>query len=73
MLRRAALRLRDGARSATAWLVSFVAFRIFDVWKPGPLRGLQDLPGGLGIMIDDVLAGAIAGVVTVLVGGALSG
>jgi phosphatidylglycerophosphatase A len=36
---------------------SFVIFRIFDVWKPFPIRQSQRLPGGLGITIDDVLAG----------------
>lgn len=61
------------ARGAGAWLGSFLAFRIFDVWKPGFVRRLQDLPGGLGIMADDVVAGVLAGVLTVLIGGALSG
>ena len=46
-------------------------FRIFDVWKPGPIRRIQDLPDGLGIMIDDVLAGLLAAGVTVLLAGAL--
>lgn len=36
---------------------SFVLFRAFDVWKPWPIRQLQRLPGGWGVMIDDVLAG----------------
>jgi phosphatidylglycerophosphatase A len=49
-----------------------VAFRIFDVWKPGPIRRIQDLPEGLGIVLDDVLAGFLAAGLTVLVGGALS-
>jgi len=43
------------------WIVSFVLFRLFDVWKPGPIRRLQDLPGGWGIMADDVVAGLVAG------------
>lgn len=34
----------------------FVFFRIFDVWKPWPVRGSQSLPGGWGVTIDDVLA-----------------
>ncbi len=61
------------ARAAGAWLGFFLAFRIFDVWKSGAVRRLQDLSGGLGIMADDVAAGALAGGLTVLVGGALSG
>lgn len=41
------------------WLVTgFVAFRVLDVWKPGPVRWLQDnLRGGAGVVMDDVLAG----------------
>jgi phosphatidylglycerophosphatase A len=50
------------SRSAAAgvWLVSFLAFRLFDIVKPGPIRRLQDLPEGLGIVVDDVLAGLLA-------------
>jgi phosphatidylglycerophosphatase A len=39
---------------------SFLLFRLFDVWKPWPIRRLQSIRGGLGIMIDDVAAGACA-------------
>jgi phosphatidylglycerophosphatase A len=38
----------------------FVAFRVFDMWKPYPIRRLEALESGLGIMADDVLAGAYA-------------
>ena len=58
-------------REAIVWLVSFLAFRLFDIWKPGPIRRLQALPGGVGIVIDDVLAGALAAGATVLAGMAL--
>ena len=37
-------------------LVVFVLFRLFDIWKPWPVRQSQSLRGGLGITIDDVLA-----------------
>jgi phosphatidylglycerophosphatase A len=37
-------------------LIVFGLFRLFDVWKPWPVRNVQTLPGGLGIMVDDVLA-----------------
>ncbi|HVE65414.1 MAG TPA: phosphatidylglycerophosphatase A, partial [Thermoanaerobaculia bacterium] len=50
--------------AAAAWLVSFFAFRLFDVWKPGPIRGWQAFPGGWGIVVDDVAAGLLAAVVT---------
>lgn len=45
----------------TGWiwvLLGFVLFRLFDIWKPWPIRMIdRDLGGGLGIMLDDVLAG----------------
>jgi phosphatidylglycerophosphatase A len=44
--------------------VAFVAFRAFDIAKPGIIDDVQRLkPPGLGIMADDVLAGVAAGVV----------
>ena len=40
------------------WMVvAFLCFRVLDVWKPWPIRKLERLPGGLGIMADDLLAG----------------
>lgn len=36
----------------------FLTFRIFDIWKPWPIRHIEKrTPGGLGIMLDDVIAG----------------
>lgn len=44
--------------------VGFVLFRLFDVWKPWPIRWLdRRVKGGLGVMIDDVVAGIIAAAV----------
>jgi len=37
--------------------VAFVLFRVFDVVKPPPARGSQSLPGGVGVMVDDLIAG----------------
>ena len=39
------------------WLIAFALFRIFDVWKPPPARQFERLPGGWGIVADDVMAG----------------
>jgi phosphatidylglycerophosphatase A len=39
---------------------AFVLFRLFDVWKPFPWRKAQDLPGGWGIVVDDLGAGLYA-------------
>jgi phosphatidylglycerophosphatase A len=41
-------------------MAGFAAFRLFDIWKPWPIHGLQRLKGGWGVMIDDLLAGAYA-------------
>jgi len=46
-----------------AWLaVAFVVFRVLDIWKPRPIRKFEALPGGLGIMADDVAAGVVGAV-----------
>ncbi len=46
------------------WVVlGFALFRVFDIAKPFPLKLLEQLPGGLGVVIDDVAAGAAARVV----------
>src|ERR671917_101291 len=44
------------------WTVAlgFIAFRVFDIWKPYPVRRLEGLGGGVGIMADDMLAGFYA-------------
>ncbi len=39
---------------------AFVLFRILDVWKPWPIRRLQRLPGGIGVVIDDLAAAVVA-------------
>ncbi len=41
-------------------LAGFILFRVFDIWKPFPARRAELLPGGLGIMADDWVAGAYA-------------
>jgi phosphatidylglycerophosphatase A len=45
------------------WLLGFILFRLFDIWKPYPIRLLEKLPGGWGIMADDWLAGIYAAIV----------
>jgi len=44
------------------WVVlGFVLFRVFDIWKPQPIRYLdRQVAGGMGIMLDDVVAGLYA-------------
>ncbi len=53
---------------AFLWITSFLAFRLFDIWKPGPVRRLQDLPEGWGIVADDLLAGLLAAAMTLAAG-----
>jgi phosphatidylglycerophosphatase A len=45
----------------------FGLFRLFDIWKPWPVSKVQDLPGGYGIMADDILAGLLAGAISRIV------
>ena len=48
----------------TGWVwivVGFFLFRLFDIWKPWPIHLVdRDVPGGFGIMFDDILAGIYA-------------
>ena len=51
------------APAALNWkyfLLGFILFRVFDIWKPFPARQAESLPGGLGIMADDWIAGIYA-------------
>ena len=53
-------------------LAAFALFRLFDITKPWPVRQLEDLPGGTGIVADDLgagLYGAAVLLVVLLVGG----
>lgn len=43
------------------WLAAFALFRVLDIAKPGPVGALQHLPRGWGIVLDDVAAGLISG------------
>jgi phosphatidylglycerophosphatase A len=45
-------------------VTGFVAFRVLDIWKPGPVRFAERrFSGGLGVMLDDLVAGAIGALV----------
>ena len=44
------------------FLLGFILFRLFDIWKPFPARQLERLPGGWGIMADDWMAGIYAAI-----------
>ena len=44
-------------------LLGFLLFRLFDIWKPWPIRKLEHFPGGWGIVLDDCMAGFYAALV----------
>ena len=46
-----------------SFLGAFALFRLFDIWKPQPVRKLEQLGGGLGIVADDLMAGVYAALV----------
>lgn len=50
------------------WVTAFLAFRLFDIWKPGPIRRAERMAGGWGVMADDLLAGVAAAFVVVAAG-----
>jgi len=51
-----------------SYAAAFVLFRLFDIWKPPPVRQLEALPEGWGIVADDVMAGGYAALVLALAG-----
>ena len=55
--------------SMWAWALGFGLFRLFDVWKPWPIRDLDHrLKGGLGIMLDDLVAALYTALILGFVG-----
>jgi phosphatidylglycerophosphatase A len=57
-----------GCSAGQAWLVAaggFILFRIFDITKPWPIKSIEKLPGGWGILLDDLLAGVYAAAVLI--------
>lgn len=49
---------------AVSWhfvVAGFLLFRLFDIWKPYPIDSLQNLPAGIGVCADDILAGVYGG------------
>lgn len=48
------------------WVVAFLAFRLFDIWKPGPVGWADRRNDPLGVMLDDVIAGVFAAITVAL-------
>lgn len=59
-----------GARAFNwkSYLLAFVLFRLFDIWKPPPVRQLERLSDGLGIVADDLMAGCYAALLLLIAG-----
>ena len=55
------------------WVAAFLLFRLFDLWKPWPVSWARRREGPAGVMLDDVLAGLMAGAATALLGAAAHG
>ena len=49
------------------WIAAFLLFRLFDIWKPGPVGWADKRDDALGVMLDDVIAGLLAGLGVVVV------
>ncbi|MCX6112882.1 MAG: phosphatidylglycerophosphatase A [Proteobacteria bacterium] len=53
-----------GVSTGIYWgIAGFILFRIFDIWKPYPINKFQSLPGGFGIMVDDIGAGIYVAII----------
>ncbi len=51
-----------------SYLAAFALFRLFDIWKPQPVRKLESLRGGWGIVADDLMAGVYGALVLFVAG-----
>lgn len=49
--------------NAVTLTLAFILFRFFDITKPGPIKKIQEFHGGLGIMLDDLVAGLVVNVI----------
>jgi phosphatidylglycerophosphatase A len=49
--------------SVTEFALAFLLFRLFDILKPWPISAAEKLPGGLGVMADDMVAGLTAAII----------
>ena len=48
--------------------LALLLFRIFDILKPPPIRRIEQMPGGAGIVLDDMMAGVYAAIVLFMLG-----
>ena len=55
------------------WIAAFLLFRLFDIWKPGPVGWADRRNDPLGVMLDDVIAGILAAIGVVILAGLAHG
>ncbi len=55
------------------WIAAFLLFRLFDVWKPGPVGWADRRPGAVGVLLDDLVAGILAALAVALLAGLAHG
>ena len=55
------------------WISAFLLFRLFDIWKPGPVGWADRRGDALGVMLDDVIAGILAAIGVLLLAGLAHG
>lgn len=63
----------DILRLWPGWIAAFLLFRLFDIWKPGPIGWADRRGDALGVMLDDVIAGIFAAVGVILLAGLAHG
>lgn len=51
------------------WVAAFILFRLFDIWKPGPIGWADRKETAVGVMLDDVFAGIFAAIGVVVLAG----
>ena len=51
------------------WVAAFILFRLFDIWKPGPIGWADRKETAVGVMLDDVFAGIFAAIGVVILAG----
>ncbi len=63
----------DILRLWPGWVAAFLLFRLFDIWKPGPVGWADRRGDALGVMLDDVIAGVFAALGVVALAGLAHG
>ena len=63
----------DGWMPYPGWLAAFLLFRLFDIWKPGPVGWADRRGDAAGVMLDDLIAGVFAGIGVVIAAGVAHG